>query len=380
MSLDALRAGIRWDFESLPQYLDMLERQGCGAQHRPLRRPFVDPHLRDGRRPRRSAPRRADEIARDERAGARGDARRRGRLRHAALRPRTTARAARRCPRASPTKPRCARWSAPARGRARRVHADQGRPDRDPLPRGAGARIGAPGGDRRAAAHQHQPDARVQDLDAIAQANARGHRLVGAISCCPLSMDFTLQSPYLFEGMRVWKPALAAQGRGLASKLREPGVPRRGARGARAARRTSACSTANGTRCTWSRAKARTRAGAALDRRARREGGRIRSTACSTSRSREPRHRVQRAAAQLDEAAVGAHAAPPAPAGVAVRRRRAPHLLLRRRLRPAPARPLGARARRAHPAEAVQRLTGQPAQAVRHPRARRACSRATPPT
>src|SRR5258706_3252373 len=29
MSLDALRAGIRWDFESLPQYLDMLEKHGA---------------------------------------------------------------------------------------------------------------------------------------------------------------------------------------------------------------------------------------------------------------------------------------------------------------------------------------------------------------
>ena len=28
MSLDALRAGIRWEFESFPQYLDMLQRQG----------------------------------------------------------------------------------------------------------------------------------------------------------------------------------------------------------------------------------------------------------------------------------------------------------------------------------------------------------------
>src|SRR5882724_7663692 len=30
MSLDALRAGIRWGFESFPQYLDMLEQQGVG--------------------------------------------------------------------------------------------------------------------------------------------------------------------------------------------------------------------------------------------------------------------------------------------------------------------------------------------------------------
>jgi N-acyl-D-amino-acid deacylase len=30
MSLDALRAGIRWDFESFPEYLAMLERRGVG--------------------------------------------------------------------------------------------------------------------------------------------------------------------------------------------------------------------------------------------------------------------------------------------------------------------------------------------------------------
>src|SRR4029450_3460360 len=30
MSLDALRAGIRWEFESFPQYLDMLQRHGVG--------------------------------------------------------------------------------------------------------------------------------------------------------------------------------------------------------------------------------------------------------------------------------------------------------------------------------------------------------------
>src|SRR5574341_2080407 len=29
MSLEVLRAGIRWDFESIPQYFDMLERRGC---------------------------------------------------------------------------------------------------------------------------------------------------------------------------------------------------------------------------------------------------------------------------------------------------------------------------------------------------------------
>src|SRR5437588_4236067 len=31
MALEALRAGIRWDFETMPQYLDMLERQGAAV-------------------------------------------------------------------------------------------------------------------------------------------------------------------------------------------------------------------------------------------------------------------------------------------------------------------------------------------------------------
>jgi N-acyl-D-amino-acid deacylase len=42
-----------------------------------------------------------------------------------------------------------------------------------------------------------------EDLDAIAEANARGRRLLGAVSCCPLSMDFTLHSPYVSRG---WTP------------------------------------------------------------------------------------------------------------------------------------------------------------------------------
>src|SRR5687768_2399948 len=29
MSLEVLRSGVRWDFETVPQYLDMLERQGA---------------------------------------------------------------------------------------------------------------------------------------------------------------------------------------------------------------------------------------------------------------------------------------------------------------------------------------------------------------
>jgi len=57
------------------------------------------------------------------------------------------------------------------------------------------------------------------DLDAIAAANARGHRLLGQVSCCALTMDFTLASPYPVEGLASWKPALGRSGDALRAVL-----------------------------------------------------------------------------------------------------------------------------------------------------------------
>jgi len=45
--------------------------------------------------------------------------------------------------------------------------------------------------------------------------------LLGAVSCCPLSMDFTLHSPYVIEGLESWKPALPLKGDAFKSKLKE---------------------------------------------------------------------------------------------------------------------------------------------------------------
>ena len=56
------------------------------------------------------------------------------------------------------------------------------------------------------------PQAVFDDLDAIAAANERGRRLIGQVSCCPLTMDFTMRSPYPVEGLASWKPALGLEG------------------------------------------------------------------------------------------------------------------------------------------------------------------------
>ncbi len=57
------------------------------------------------------------------------------------------------------------------------------------------------------------------DLAAISAANSRGHRLLGQVSCCPLTMDFTLASPYPVEGLAAWRPALGRSGAELAAVL-----------------------------------------------------------------------------------------------------------------------------------------------------------------
>jgi N-acyl-D-aspartate/D-glutamate deacylase len=59
------------------------------------------------------------------------------------------------------------------------------------------------------------PRAVFDDLDAIAEANARGRRMLGQVSCCPLTMDFTMRSPYPVEGLASWKRALGEKGDGL---------------------------------------------------------------------------------------------------------------------------------------------------------------------
>jgi N-acyl-D-amino-acid deacylase len=56
------------------------------------------------------------------------------------------------------------------------------------------------------------PTAVFGDLDKIAAANTRGVPLYGAVSCCPLTNDFTLHSPYPVEGLQSWKPALGLKG------------------------------------------------------------------------------------------------------------------------------------------------------------------------
>ena len=210
MSLDALRAGINWGFESFPQYLDMLERQGvgpnvaCFAGHSAIRTFVMGEDATE-----RTAT--DDEIARHGRPGARGDGRRRGRLRD--LDRRSAQRRGRHADAvAAGRRPRAARA-----GQARWARAASGvymltKGSKTSIPYLEEFAVEAKRPVVIAALFHSNtnPTAAFTTLDQINAARSRGHQLVAQTSCCPLSMDFTFKSPYLFESMQSWKPAMAA--------------------------------------------------------------------------------------------------------------------------------------------------------------------------
>ena len=71
------------------------------------------------------------------------------------------------------------------------------------------------------------PQAIFRNLEDIGAANARGRELYGQVSCCPLSIEFTLRSAYPLEGLDAWKPAMKVQGEALKQLLLDPEFRRR---------------------------------------------------------------------------------------------------------------------------------------------------------
>jgi len=60
------------------------------------------------------------------------------------------------------------------------------------------------------------------ELAEIEAARTRGAELWGQVSCCPLTMDFTIASPYPFEDLRAWTPAMEATGDARLAVLADP--------------------------------------------------------------------------------------------------------------------------------------------------------------
>jgi len=207
MSLDALRSGIDWSFESFPEYLDALERRGVGPNvacyvgHSSIRT-FV---MRE-EATRRAAT--ADEVSEMRRlvvqameAGACGFS--------------TTRNAQHNGEAGMPMPSRLAdeqellalSGSLDAVGRGTLM-----------MTKGEGTSIAfierlahSAGRPYLVAALLHSnlvPEATFEDLSEMAAARRRGNRLYGAVSACPLTFEFTLHEPYVFEGLNAWQPLM----------------------------------------------------------------------------------------------------------------------------------------------------------------------------
>src|SRR5262245_26084649 len=220
MSLDVLRAGIRWDFESVPQYLDMLERLGSAvniaafAGHSSIRT-FV---MGDAATERPATPAEVAQmhslVLEAIKAGAVGFS--------------TSTSPAHNGGGGKPMPSRLAsddelRALVGALGEAGRgvFMLTKGGHTRIPFLEELARDSTRPVVVAALLHNSTNPDSVFRDLDAIGDAGGRGRRMVGAVSCCPLSMDFTLQSPYVFEGLDAWRPVLPLKGGPFKSALRD---------------------------------------------------------------------------------------------------------------------------------------------------------------
>jgi len=221
MALEVLRAGTRWEFETVPEFFDMLERQGVALNVAGfVGHSSVRTYVMGEDAPKRAAT--AAEVAKMKeiilggvRAGAIGFA---------------TSTSANHNGYGGIPMP--SRLADEAEMRALAGCLREAGRGVFMITKGGGTSIpfleemaAASGRPVIVAALLHNnvnPRGTFDDLDAIAAANARGRRMLGAVSCCPLTMDFTMHSPYTFEGLKSWKPAASLKGEQYKAKLRDP--------------------------------------------------------------------------------------------------------------------------------------------------------------
>ena len=211
MSLEVLQAGTRWDFESIPEFFSMLERQGVALNvagfvgHSSVRTYVMGENAAKRAATAAEIAQMREIVLEGMRAGAVGFA--------TSTSPQHNGHAG---------IPMPSRLAGDEELRALVGCLKEA---------GRGVFMLTKGGDTRVefleelaadsgrpvvvAALLHNnasPRTVFDDLEKISAANRRGRRMLGAVSCCPLTMDFTLHSPYTFEGLAAWKPAMALSG------------------------------------------------------------------------------------------------------------------------------------------------------------------------
>jgi len=218
MSIDALRAGIHWDFESFPEYLDAIERRGVV----PNVAAFVGHSAVRTYAMKQAATERAatdDELAAMQdivteamRAGAVGFA--------------TSTAPQHNGDGGIPMPSRLAddrelETLVRAMGAEGKGVFMLTKGDRTDVPYldALAAKGGRPIMIAALLHNPTNPDGTFADLRAIAKARDAGRELWGQVSCCPLTMDFTLASAYPLESLKAWAPAMKLKGADLAALL-----------------------------------------------------------------------------------------------------------------------------------------------------------------
>jgi len=221
MSLDVLRAGIDWSFETIPEYLDLLDRRSSAINlaafvgHSSVRTWVMGDAATE-----RAAS--SDEIAAMRRlvdegiaAGAIGFA--------TSTSPAHNGEAGRPMPSRLACDEELHTLTMALREAGRGVFMlTKGGHTRVDFLEQLAADSGRPVIVAALLHNSTNPNAVFADLDAIEAARQRGRSMWGAVSCCPLTNDFTLQSPYPVEGLQSWREALPLNGEALIAKLAEP--------------------------------------------------------------------------------------------------------------------------------------------------------------
>jgi len=221
MSLDALRSGIDWDFETFPEYLNALDRRGVGPNvacyvgHSSVRT-FV---MRDDATRRAASPEEVSEMRRlvveAMQAGACGFSTTRN--------PQHNGEAGIPMPSRLADEQELIALSASLKDVGRGMLM---------MTKGELTSIEFIEQLARSAARPYLvaallhsnlvPDGSFEDLAQIAQARRRGNRLYGAVSACPLTFEFTLHEPYVFEGLAAWHPLMQLDEAATKKALADP--------------------------------------------------------------------------------------------------------------------------------------------------------------
>jgi N-acyl-D-aspartate/D-glutamate deacylase len=221
MSLEVLRAGVRWDFETVPQYLDMLERQGAAlnvavfAGHSSIRTYVMGEAATERTATEAEVASMKKIVLEAMHAGAVGFS--------TSTSPAHNGEGGKPMPSRLADEREMQALTGALKDSGRGVFMlTKGGHTGIPFLETLAAESGRPVIVAALLHSSANPDAVFHDLQKIQEANERGHRLVGAVSCCPLAMEFTLHSPYVFEGLQAWQPALPLKGQAFKAKLKDP--------------------------------------------------------------------------------------------------------------------------------------------------------------